>query len=400
MKHSAKKSDFPIFQERSDVQHYLDSASTTQKPSVVISAVQDAYTRLCANPQRGAYRLTEEVNAEISACRKALRDFFDVPETHEVIFTHGATSALNALAYMVESSLALRGDILISPFEHHANMLPWMRLAQKTGGHLHLGSTAHNDVWTKEDIEAQTNRPLSIIASTQVSNVLGTEVPLMLLQQKAKASGARFIVDGCQMAAHARVSIREIGCDAYVASAHKMYGPSGVGVLIIERAWAESLDPYELGGGMIAAIQGDDLLFAPLPERFEAGTLPIEGIIGWKAALSYLAAQDRSLEEQRLRNLRTFAMERLSAIDGVTVFGPKEGLAVCSFSVFGAHPHDVATILDAHGVCIRSGHHCAKPLMKDLGVEGLARVSFGLYNDTSDVEALVQGVEQVKKILL
>jgi len=394
------KNDFPLFSERKDAFHYLDSASTTQKPQAVILAVAEAYKRFCANPHRGAYRLSEDVTAKVASCRESLRRFFNVPDSHEVIFTHGATDALNALVFMMTPFLEAGDNVIVSPLEHHANLLPWYRQQKNIGTLVSTISTEDKFEVTLSDIERSITPSTKIISVTHVSNVLGTILPIKEITQIAKEKNIRVFVDGSQAAANLPVSIKNLGCDAYIVSAHKMYGPSGVGALIIDKALAETFEPYQLGGGMVLDVKDGEMIFAPLPERLEAGTLPIEGIIGWQAAIEYLSSFKKEEKEKHLRNLRSKAWEALSKIKGLTLFGSKDGIGAFSFAVEGVHSHDMATILDGNSVCVRAGHHCAKPLMGILGIESLARVSFGIYNDESDIEALVKGIVQAQRILL
>jgi cysteine desulfurase/selenocysteine lyase len=321
-------------------------------------------------------------------------------EASEVILTAGTTAGLNLVAASYGRSVLGPGDeILLTEMEHHSNIVPWQLAAQATGAVIRvipISATGALDLGTLEDLLTSRTR---IVALTHVSNVLGTVNPIRLIAERAHAVGAVVVVDGAQATAHLPVDVQGLGVDFYVASAHKMYGPTGVGFVWGRRALLERMPPWQGGGGMIQSVTFEETTYAPIPARFEAGTPPIAQVVGFGAALAYLGVLDRRQVEAHEADLVAYATERISRLPRARVFGAAtDRVSVVSFVLDGIHPHDVGTILDLHGVAVRASHHCAQPLMRRLGVPGTVRASFSLYNTRDEVDVLVEGLVEARKV--
>ncbi len=397
---ASRKADFPLLAANPGL-HYLDSAATSQKPRVVLDAMRDYYERDNANPHRGAYDLSARATERYHAARARVARFLGVADADCLIFTRGTTEALNLVATAWGTANVRSGDeIIVTGLEHHANFVPWQQLAIARGARFlvcPLTADHHVDLAAlRRLVSARTK----VVAFSHVSNALGTVNPVREIAAIAHSAGAISVCDGAQAAPHMRVDFDALGSDFYAFSGHKMCGPMGIGGLIGRRTILESMSPYQFGGDMIEFVRDDHSTWNTLPHKFEAGTPNVGDAVGLAAACEYLDAigMDDVLAHERA--LVRIATERLQEIEGLRVYGPKpaERSGVVSFTVAGIHPHDLATILDQDGVCIRAGHHCAQPLMRRLGLPATARASFYLYNDEHDVDALARAIVKAKQI--
>ena len=394
----ARRADFPLLAANPEL-HYLDSAATSQKPRVVLDAIRDYYERDNANPHRGAYDLSVRATERYHAARERIARFLGVSDADCLIFTRGTTESLNLVVTAWGFANVSAGDeIIVTAMEHHANFVPWQQLALARGARFlvcPLTSEQHVDL---DALRAMTGARTRVVAFNHVSNALGTVNPVREIAGIARSVGALVVCDGAQGAPHLRVGFDALDVDFYAFSGHKMCGPMGIGGLIGRRAILESMPPYQFGGDMIEFVRDDHSTWNVLPHKFEAGTPNVADAVGLAAACEYLDAigMDNVLAHERA--LVRLATDRLEQIDGVRVYGPlpAERSGVVSFTVRDIHPHDLATIFDQEGVCIRAGHHCAQPLMRRLGVSATARASFYVYSDERDVEALMRALERAQ----
>jgi cysteine desulfurase/selenocysteine lyase len=380
---------------------YLDNAATTPKPQAVIDAVAHALSHDTANIGRGVHALAERATALHERARETARDFLNAGSAEEVVFVRGTTEALNLLAATFGRQRVRRGDeVVVSALEHHSNLLPWQRLCAERGATLRMVPLTADGEIDLEALGAMLTLRTRLVAVSHVSNVLGTVNPVAQIVRMAHARGAAVIVDGAQAAPHRELDVRSLGCDFYAFSAHKLYGPSGIGVLWGRKELLADMPPYQVGGGMVDEVGDETSTYASGPHRFEAGTPAIEGVAGMAAAMNYLDALDRPSAVLWEETLLAAAVARLSALPGVRVLGdPAERAPVLSFVVDGIHPHDLASILDGEGVAVRAGHHCAQPLMRRLGVPATTRASFAFYNTLDEVETLARAVQRAQEML-
>lgn len=390
------RSDFPLLASSPGL-HYLDSAATTQKPTVVLDAIRDFYETSNANPHRGAYELSARATDRYHAARERVARFFGVADSRCVIFTRGTTEALNLVAQAWgRRELEHRDEVVITAMDHHANFVPWQQIAIATGARLRICELTPDGRLDMEHMRQLIGPRTRVVAFPHVSNALGTVNPVAEIVAMAREVGALTVCDGAQAAPHMRVSFDELGVDLYALSGHKMCGPMGIGVLLGRARVLEAMPPWQHGGDMIQVVQDEFSSWNVLPHKFEAGTPNVADAVGFAAALEYLdrIGMDAVLEHER--RLLLSATEKLSGMEGLTIHGPPaaERSGVLSFTLADVHPHDLATILDADGVCIRAGHHCAQPLMRRLNVSATARASFYVYNDERDVDALVRGLQR------
>jgi cysteine desulfurase / selenocysteine lyase len=396
------RQDFPILRERVNGKPlvYLDNAATSQKPQAVIDAVSRFYASQNANIHRGVHRLSEQATAAYDAVRAKVARFLNAESSSEVIFTRGTTESINLVAQSYGRSFQPGDEILITGMEHHSNIVPWQLVAEQTGAILRavpVSEAGELDLVRFEQLLGPRTRILSVV---HLSNALGSINPVKRLIAAAHQHGVPVLVDGAQSAPHLGVDVQDLDCDFFAFSGHKLYGPTGVGVLYGKESLLERMPPYQGGGDMIATVTLERSTWAPLPAKFEAGTPMIAEVIGLGAAVDYLASLGQSAVAEWEQQLLSYATEQLSSIPEVRVIGTaKDKASVLSFVVAGVHPHDVGTVLDDDGIAIRAGHHCAQPLMQRLGLPGTARASFGLYNTTSEVEALAAAVYRVTKML-
>jgi cysteine desulfurase / selenocysteine lyase len=396
------RSDFPLLAGEPDL-HYLDSAATSQKPRAVLDAMMHYYEHDNANPHRGAYALSARATERYHEARETIAEFVGVRDSARVIFTRGTTESLNLVATAWGRSNVGTGDeIVITGLEHHANFVPWQQLANAVGAKLRIcGVTAEGRI-DVEEFASLVNSRTKVVAFNHVSNALGTINPVAELSAitRRAGGGAIIVCDGAQAVPHFPIDIDSLDVDFYAFSGHKMLGPMGSGALVGRRALLETMPPYQSGGDMIEFVADDRSTWNVLPHKFEAGTPNVADAVGLAAACDYLTKVGMDKVREHERALTALATERMSAIPDVRVYGPApaERSGVVSFTVGDIHPHDLATILDEDGVCVRAGHHCAQPLMRRLNVPATARASFYIYNTEADVEALVRGVERAREV--
>jgi cysteine desulfurase/selenocysteine lyase len=396
----SRRADFPLLAANPGL-HYLDSAATSQKPRVVLDAMRDYYERDNANPHRGAYELSARATERYHAARERIARFLGVSDSDCLIFTRGTTESLNLVATAWGTANVSAGDeIIVTALDHHANFVPWQQLALARGATFRVCPLTDEQHVDLEALRALVGPRTKVVAFSHVSNAVGTLNPVREIAAIARSVGALTVCDGAQGAPHLRVGFDELDVDFYAFSGHKMCGPMGIGGLIGRRAILESMSPYQFGGDMIEFVRDDHSTWNVLPHKFEAGTPNVADAVGLAAACEYLDAigMDNVLAHERA--LVRLATERLSQIDGVKVYGPppEQRSGVVSFTVSDIHPHDLATIFDQDGVCIRAGHHCAQPLMRRLGVSATARASFYVYSDESDVDALMRALARAKAV--
>ena len=372
--------------------HYLDTAATAQKPQAVIDAITNGYARDYATVHRGVYQRSSNMTLAYEAARAATATFLGAASPDEIVFTKGATEAINLVAYALPKQG--RDRVLLSALEHHSNIVPW-QLAGYQIDVCPLTPDGQIDLDAAETLVTDRTR---IVAFAHVSNVLGSILDAPRAAAIAHAKGALLLLDGCQAAPRLTVDVAALACDFYAFSGHKLYGPTGIGVLWGRAALLESMAPWQGGGSMIDRVTFDATTYAPPPGRFEAGTPHIIGVIGLHAAIDWVEGIGLGAIHAHEAALTRAAREALRSTNSITLFGPDDSAGIVSFTYQGVHPHDVATILDDVGVAIRAGHHCAQPLMELLGVPGTARASLAAYSEADDVEALVEGLKRVKRI--
>lgn len=393
------KQYFPLLQN-SDIA-YLDNAATSQRPASVIEAEASFSRASNANPLRGFYALSLEATERYEAAREAARRFLNAETTEEILFTKNATEALNLVAYSYALSHLHPGDeILVSIMEHHSNLLPWQMAARVTGARLRFLECATDGSFSPESLDSAFTDKTRLFAVTHVSNVLGRQNPVSSLAQRAHARGAVVVVDAAQSVPHMKVDVRALGADFLAFSAHKMFGPMGLGVLYGKKKLLEDMPPFLTGGEMISSVTREGAVFAELPYKFEAGTQNVAGACGLRAAIEFIENLGFDTIEKREQALTAMAFEGLQRIPHVRVQGsedPGEHCGILSFLIEGVHPHDVSSILDADGVCIRSGHHCAQPLLQFLGTPATCRASIAFYNTPDDIERFLDSVKSVRR---
>ena len=396
------RADFPILrtQMRGKPLVYLDTAASAQKPQVVIEAVSNFYRHENANIHRGLYELSEQASLRYEAAREKVRELLGAADAREIIFTRNTTEAINLVAWSWGRSNIGPGDeVLITALEHHANLVPWQQLCTERGARLRVAPVSDDGELELDGCESLLGRRTKLIAAAHVSNAIGTRLPVKKLAGLAQARGIPLLLDGAQAAPRFPVNVRELGADFYAVSGHKLYGPTGIGALYARAELLESMPPWQTGGGMIEQVSFERSSFAPAPVRFEAGTPDIAGAVGLAAAVDYLQGVGLARIEQHEAALLAEAVLRLGEIPGLRIIaGGEQQTGVLSFVLDGVHPHDVGAVLDAEGVAIRAGHHCAQPLMKRLGVTATARVSFGLYNTSEDIERLAAALRRCIEI--
>lgn len=398
--------DFPLLQQKTAKGRrlvYLDNGATTQKPLSVIRALEEYYGTANANPHRGAYELSVKATGIYENTREKVRRFLGAAKTEEVIFTKNATESLNLIAYSYGLHFIQAGDeIVLSIAEHHSNLVPWQQVAKARGAVLKYMYVNADGVLPEEEIETKITAKTRLVAVTHVSNVLGIVNPIRWIAAKAHSVGAVIVVDGAQSVPHMPVNVRELDVDFFVFSGHKMLAPMGIGVLYGREELLEVMPPFLYGGDMIEYVEEQDTTFAPLPAKFEAGTQNVGGAMGLSAAIDYLEQTGLAVIEREERELVRYAVDALQQLPYITLYGCGDLVnktGVISFNVKDVHPHDVSTILDADGIAIRAGHHCAHPLMHYLGVNATCRASLYFYNTRSDVDALVGSLRRVRGVL-
>ena len=378
---------------------YLDSGASAQKPDCVINAMSDFMRTSYANVHRGLHTLSNEATNTFEDARKATENFINANEG-EVVFTKGATEALNLLAYTLGQSLVPGDEIVITELEHHANIVPWQMLAMRSGAVVKWAKINDDGALNLEHFKSLLSEKTKIVSFAHISNVLGTRLPIKEMANMAHEIGAKVIIDGSQGIVHEKVDVKDIDCDFYVFSSHKLYGPSGIGVLYGKFAELNKLPPFLGGGEMIETVTQEGVTFNEPPFRFEAGTPPITEAVGLKSAIDWISAQDRDAIHAHENELLIAATEAIRKNNRVKILGETiDKAAILSFVVDGVHPHDISQILDKYGVAIRAGHHCAQPLMTRMGVNASARASFAAYNTLQEVEIFAKSLEKAIEFL-
>ncbi|MCR9255514.1 MAG: cysteine desulfurase [Alphaproteobacteria bacterium] len=398
----AIRAQFPILSEEVHGKSlvYLDTGASAQKPQLVMDAVDDMYKHAYSNVHRGAHRMSELATDRFEHAREQVRSFLNAAHSHEIIFVRNGTEACNLVAFSYAKKFLQEGDaILISEMEHHSNIVPWHMVAEEKGLRVLAVPVTDDGGFDMDAYDRLLEDGVKLVAVTHTSNVLGTVTPAKEIIRKAHAAGAKVLLDGCQSAVHMPVDVRDLDVDFYAITGHKLYGPSGIGVLYGKEELLNAMPPYQGGGSMIKTVTLTKSTYAPLPAKFEAGTPAIAQAVGFGAALDYMRSIGLDAIRDYEEDLRAYATQKLSAVPGLKIYGTMPGkAAVISFTLDKAHSHDVSTILDRHGVAIRAGHHCAQPLMDRFGVAATARASFGMYNTRADVDRLVEAVEFVSEI--
>lgn len=388
--------DFPAIPEGWS---YLDTAATAQKPKPVIDAITRGYSETYATVHRGVYQRSSEMTLAFEAARRRVAGFIGASSPEEVVFVRGATEGINLVAQSWGGANLKPGDrIMLSMLEHHSNIVPWQLVAGRTGAAIDVAPLTGDGRIDLDAMAAMLTDRHRIVALAHVSNVLGSVLDVRRAAELAHSVGALLLLDGCQAVPRMPVDVTAIGCDFYVFSGHKLYGPTGIGVLWGRSALLESMPPWQGGGAMIDRVTFEGTTFAPPPARFEAGTPHVVGVLGLQAAIDYVEGIGLEAIGAHERALVREAREALGSLNSVRLFGPDDSAGIVSFAMEGVHPHDIGTILDESRVAIRAGHHCAQPLMAHLGVDATARASFGVYNGPGDVAALIRGLERVRRI--
>jgi cysteine desulfurase/selenocysteine lyase len=399
---AAIRADFPILSEKMNGNDlvFLDSAASAQKPRQVIDAIRHTYETSYANVHRGAYRLSALATDAFEASREKVRAFINAERAEEIIFTRNATEAINLVAASHGRAFLREGDeVLLTHMEHHSNIVPWQLLRDATGIVIKVAPIDDHGNLVMADFNALVTERTKLIAVTHVSNALGTVVPVHEICQMARERGIVTLIDGSQGAPRLPVDVQDIGCDFYAFTGHKIYGPSGIGVLYGRAERLDAMPPYQGGGEMIRTVTFEKSTYADIPHKFEAGTPNIVGAIGLGAALDYVSAIGRERIAANEAELLAYGMDRLGQVPGLRLIGTAQRkTAVMSFVVEGVHAHDVGTILDSEGIAIRSGHHCAQPVMDRFGLTATARASLGIYSTRDDIDALVDGLGKVREV--
>ena len=390
------KKDFPLLENENIT--YLDSGATTQKPIQVIKAVEKFYQKYNANPHRGAYSLSVEATEQYENTRTKIAKFINAKHREEIIFSKNATESLNLIAYSYGLDKLKKDDeVVISIMEHHSNLVPWQKMTKQTGSKLNYMYINENYEITDEEIENKITDKTKIVGITHVSNVLGTINNVKKIIKYAHKKGAVVIVDASQSIPHMKIDVQDLDADFLVFSGHKMLAPLGIGVLYGKREILNKMTPFLMGGDMIEYVYEQETTFAPLPNKFEAGTQNVEGVIGLGAAIDYIENLGYDKIQEIEHEVISYARQELSKLDYLTLYttpNEENHSSVISFNIKGVHPHDVASILDSEGVCVRSGNHCAQPLMRFLGIDSTCRASFYIYNTKEDVDKLVKALDK------
>ena len=399
----AIRNDFSILKQETDPSLiYLDSAATSQTPDPVIEAMDAYYRTYNSNIHRGIYRISEEATAKYEEARQRIGRFINARRSSQIIFTRNTTESINLVAYSWGSANLQEGDeILVTVMEHHSNLLPWQLLSQRTGAKMRFIEVTDEGVLQLDGLETLLTERTKLVAITHVSNVLGTINPVKELTAAAHAIGAKVLIDGAQSVPHFDVDVRELDCDFLAFSGHKMCGPTGIGILYGKSDLLEEMPPFLGGGSMIRSVQRESSTYADVPAKFEAGTPAIAEAIGLAAAVDYLNQVGLEAIFVHEHELLEYAHQKLSEIEGITIYGPKprQKTGAITFNLEGIHPHDLAGVLDTVGVAVRAGHHCAQPLMQKFGVIATARASFYLYNKLDEIDSLYEGLLKAQRML-
>lgn len=398
---AAARQDFPILQQTigKNPLVYLDSAASSQKPNCVIDAMSAYYHSNNANVHRGAHTLGDRATADFEGARDKVQAFLNAKEREEIIWTKGTTEAMNLVAHGLGSQLNQGDEIIVTRMEHHANIVPWQMLAERTGAIVRVLEITESGDLALEQLETLLNAQTKVLACTHVSNVLGTVNPVKEMIAKAKGFGAVTVIDGAQATPHFKVDVQDLDCDFYAFSSHKVFGPTGIGALYGKREKLEALPPYQGGGEMIERVSFEGTTYNKLPYKFEAGTPAIGEAVGLGAAIDYIESLDRAALEEHENNLMTHAASLVAEIEGMSIIGTAaQKVPVMSFKIEGLHPSDIGMLLDQQGIGIRTGHHCAMPLMDFYGLPGSARASFAFYNTHDEVDQLFNALKKIQRM--
>ena len=397
------RKDFPILSRQVNGKPlvYLDSGATAQKPECVIETVNRMHREQNANIHRGVHHLSEEATSLYEQARERVRVYIGAAAREEIIFTAGATASINTVAYAWGEEFLSSGDnIIVSEMEHHSNIVPWQLIAQRKGVELRVLPFEDDGRLMIEKLDELLDRKTRLVAVTQASNTLGTRPDLKTIIDKAHSAGAVVMVDGCQGVVHGGVDVEALDCDFYAFSGHKLYGPTGIGVLYGKQSLLEQMPPFLCGGDMVDRVSFERTTYAPLPLKFEAGTSNYIGAIGLGEAINYLQTLDLKAVEGYEKSLTAYATELLSSVEGLRIYGTTEDkCSILSFNVDGVHPYDMGMILDKLGIAVRTGQHCAEPVMAHYGITGMCRASLAMYNTREEIEALHRGVERAVRML-
>ena len=395
---AARRAEFPILSQQVHGKPlvYLDNAASSQKPAAVISAEREVYEQYYANVHRGVHTLSMRSTDAYEAARVKIQRFVNAASPREIVLTRGTTESINLVAQAWGRTHVGKGDeVLISGLEHHSNIVPWQMLCEEKGARLRVATLADDGAVRLDEFESLLSPRTRLVAVAHVSNALGTINPVRRMIERAHARGAAVLIDGAQAVPHLPVDVRALDCDFYAFSSHKMYGPSGVGVLYGKKALLEAMPPWQGGGDMILSVTFEKTTYNELPYKFEAGTPNIAGVIGLGAAVDWLTAVGLDRVAAHEHDLLVYGTERLREVPGLRLVGTApEKAAVLSFVIEGVHPHDVGTVLDYEGIAVRTGHHCAQPVMDRYGIPATTRASFALYNTRAEVDALVAGLQK------
>ncbi|TXD83734.1 cysteine desulfurase [Subsaximicrobium wynnwilliamsii] len=398
------RTDFPILNRKINGKPlvYLDNAATSQTPQQVIDVIVDYYSNYNANIHRGVHTLSQEATDLYEGARLKIQEHFNIKHSHEVIMTAGTTHGINLVASGFSNLIEKGDEILVSALEHHSNIVPWQMLCERTGATLRVIPMDDNGQLIMADFGAMLSERTKLVFVNHISNALGTINPIETIIKKAHEVNAAVLIDGAQSCPHIKPDLQALDVDFYVTSAHKICGPTGVGMLYGKQDWLNKLPPYQGGGEMIAEVTFEKTTYADLPHKFEAGTPNISGGIAFGAALDYMNAIGFEAIAEYEHELLEYATDKLSQIEGLKIYGPKdlnEKTSVISFNIQGIHPYDIGTILDKMGIAVRTGHHCAQPVMDFFKIPGTVRASFAFYNTKAEVDALVEGVKKAKMML-
>ncbi|NOH81133.1 cysteine desulfurase CsdA [Vibrio sp. RE86] len=399
---SSITAQFPALNQQVNGQSlvYLDSAATTQKPRCVIDAISDYYSHQNANVHRGSHSLTAKATSQFESARQTVADYIGANSTKEIVWTRGATEALNLIAQTYARNTLQAGDeILVSEMEHHANIVPWQIVAEQTGAKVVKVPMTSDCQFDFEAFTSLMSGKVKIVALAHITNVTGTRQPIEQVIEFAHQHGAVVVVDGAQGIVHEQVNLSQLNADFYVFSGHKLYAPAGIGVLYGKLALLESMPPWHGGGKMVEKVSFDGTTYSELPGKFEAGTPNVAGAIALGTAINWYQSFDQHAVEKHIHQLVSTTLQRLTAIEDIDILGFQDNASVISFVMDGVHHQDIATLLDQQGIAVRAGHHCAHPLMDALNVKGTVRISFGIYNTMDDVDKLIAAVEKAVDML-
>ena len=396
------RDEFPILDQKINGEDliYLDNAASTQKPKSVINAIKDYYENDHSNVHRGVHTLSVRATEAYENARAKVAEFLNSPNKHQIIFTKGTTDSVNLIASSVTNLIQEDDEILITSMEHHSNIVPWQELCKRTGAVLKVIPINENGELMIEEYKNMVSEKTKIISVVHLSNTLGTINPIEDIIEFAKSNDVITVIDGAQAAGHLPIDVQKLDCDFYLFSGHKIFGPTGIGVLYGKEEILNKMDPYQFGGEMILKVTFEETTYNDLPHKYEAGTPNIAGAVGIGASIDFINGLDRDLAHEHEMSLHDYALEQLEKIEGVRIIGnSKNKSSIISFVVDGIHPHDIGTIINQKGIAVRTGHHCTMPLMDFYGIPGTVRASFSIYNNHSEVDKLIDAIKLAIKML-